>query len=95
MGARGAALGTADGVRYYPAVAGDAPVVDTNGAGDSLAAGFLTSDLLDGYSLADAMLRGQLLARHTCTLAAATSSRQALDERFAQILPPARSPSSA
>ena len=28
---------------------------------------------LDGYSLEDAILRGQIVARHTCTLKASTS----------------------
>jgi sugar/nucleoside kinase (ribokinase family) len=43
MGARGAVLGTADGVRWFGPVAHDRPVVDSNGAGDSLAVGFVTS----------------------------------------------------
>jgi sugar/nucleoside kinase (ribokinase family) len=51
----------------------EGPVVDTNGAGDGLAVGFLASYALDGYSLDDAILRGQIVARHTCTLKASTS----------------------
>lgn len=43
MGARGAVLDTADGVRWFGPVAHDRPVVDSNGAGDSLAVGFVTS----------------------------------------------------
>lgn len=85
MGARGAALGTADGVRYFAPVDHDQPVVDTNGAGDSLAVGFLASYVLDGCSPADAVLRGQLLARHTCTLIATSDgflTRRELDDRF-------------
>jgi sugar/nucleoside kinase (ribokinase family) len=74
MGARGCALGRREGVEFFPAVEMDAPVIDTNGAGDSLAVGFLTSYLLDGYSLQDSILRGQIAARHTCTLKATTSN---------------------
>ena len=88
MGARGAALGTPDGVRCFGPVADDHPVVDSNGAGDSLAVGFLASHVLDGYSLDDAVLRGQILARHTCTLTAARSdflTAQQLNERFAAL----------
>ena len=39
---------------------------DTNGAGDSLAVGFLSRYVLDGYGLEDAILRGQIAARHAC-----------------------------
>ncbi|MRR30307.1 carbohydrate kinase family protein, partial [bacterium] len=42
MGERGCALGTQNGVQYFPPVNMDVPVVDTNGAGDALAVGFLT-----------------------------------------------------
>ncbi|HEX3759886.1 MAG TPA: carbohydrate kinase family protein [Kofleriaceae bacterium] len=88
MGPRGAVLGTADGVRWFGPVAHEQPVVDTNGAGDSLAAGFLASYLLDGFAPGDAVQRGQLLARHTCTLAAGDDgflTRRELDERFAAL----------
>lgn len=73
MGARGCALGTLDGVAFYPPVEMEAPVIDTNGAGDSLAVGFVSSYVLDGYSLCEAVLRGQIAARHTCTLKATSS----------------------
>jgi sugar/nucleoside kinase (ribokinase family) len=88
MGARGAAIGTADGVRTFGPVADDRPVVDTNGAGDSLAVGFLAGHVLDGVSLPDAVLRGQILARHTCTLVAPKDrllTRRELDDRFAAV----------
>ena len=68
MGAQGCALGAGGAVRFFPPVVLDAPVVDSNGAGDSLAVGFLTSYVLDGYALEDAVLRGQIAARHACTL---------------------------
>ena len=88
MGARGAALGTADGVRRFGPVADGRPVVDTNGAGDSLAVGFLAGHVLEGRSLPDAVLRGQILARHTCTLVAPKErllTRRELDDRFAAL----------
>jgi sugar/nucleoside kinase (ribokinase family) len=42
--------------------------VDTNGAGDALAVDFLSSYVLEGRSLAGSSHRGQLAARHACTL---------------------------
>jgi sugar/nucleoside kinase (ribokinase family) len=74
MGARGCALGSREGIEYFPAVEMEAPVVDTNGAGDGLAVGFMTSYVLDGYSLHDSILRGQIAARHTCAQRASSSS---------------------
>jgi sugar/nucleoside kinase (ribokinase family) len=74
MGAQGCALGRQEGVEFFPAVELDAPVIDTNGAGDTLAVGFLTSYALDGYSFQDSILRGQIAARHTCTLKATSSN---------------------
>ena len=70
MGAEGCALGAAEGVTYFPPVEMDAPVRDTNGAGDTLAVGFLTSYVLDGYPLREAVRRGQIAARYTCALKA-------------------------
>jgi sugar/nucleoside kinase (ribokinase family) len=74
MGASGCALGTNNGIHYYEAVRSEQPVIDTNGAGDSLAAGFLSSHILEGYSIEEAVLRGQIAARHTCTLKANSSN---------------------
>jgi sugar/nucleoside kinase (ribokinase family) len=68
MGARGCALGAGGAVRRFPPVPSDRPVVDTNGAGDGLAVGFLTSFVLEGRTIEESVLRGQILARHTCTL---------------------------
>jgi sugar/nucleoside kinase (ribokinase family) len=85
MGAQGCALGTVDGIEFFPPVEMAAPVIDTNGAGDSLAVGFLTSFVLDGYSLRDSILRGQIAARHSCTLKASSSNlitREQLDLLF-------------
>ncbi len=74
MGARGCALGTRQGVAFFPPVEMEAPVIDTNGAGDGLAVGFLTSYVLEGYSLEDSVLRGQIAARHTCAQRGTSSS---------------------
>jgi acarbose 7IV-phosphotransferase len=85
MGARGCACGTAASIRYFPPVELDLPVVDTNGAGDMLAAGFLSSYVFDGYSLEDSVRRGQIAARHTCTLRGSSNgliNRAELDEFF-------------
>jgi sugar/nucleoside kinase (ribokinase family) len=74
MGAQGCALGTREGIEFFPAVEMDAPVIDTNGAGDGLAVGFVTSYVLDGFSLQDSILRGQIAARYTCTLKASSAN---------------------
>ena len=73
MGAQGCALGTRAGIRYFDPVKMDDPVIDTNGAGDGLAVGFLSSYVLDGYSLEDSIRRGQTAARYTCTQRASSS----------------------
>lgn len=70
MGAQGCAVGSQAGVQHFPAVELETPVIDTNGAGDGLAVGFLASFILDHYSLADSIRRGQIVARYTCTLKA-------------------------
>jgi len=87
MGAEGCALGTREGVGFFPAVEMERPVIDTNGAGDGLAVGFASSFVLDGYSLQDAILRGQITARYTCTLKASSSNLITLQEldRFFQM----------
>jgi len=73
MGARGCALGTRDDIRYFDPIDMDAPMIDTNGAGDSLAVGFLSSYVLGGYSPEDAIRRGQIAARYTCTQKASSA----------------------
>ena len=74
MGARGCALGAGREIRFFEAVQIETPVIDTNGAGDGLAVGFLASYVLDGYSLSDSILRGQITARHTCSQKASSSN---------------------
>ena len=74
MGAQGCALGARDGLHYFEPVSMNAPVIDTNGAGDGLAVGFLSSYVLDGYSLEDSIRRGQIAARYTCTQKASSAN---------------------
>jgi sugar/nucleoside kinase (ribokinase family) len=90
MGPQGCALGTQAGIQYFPPVSSDRLVVDTNGAGDSLAVGFLTSHVVEGRPLAESIHRGQLAARHCCTLRGTTDgliSARALDA-LAQVSAP-------
>lgn len=67
MGAHGALLVERDASRgtratHVPVPAVDLPVVDTTGAGDSLAVGFLDG-ILGGMPAQAALVRGQVLAR--------------------------------
>jgi len=73
-GAQGCALGTRDGIRLVGPVTMESPVVDTNGAGDSLAVGFLAGYVLEGRPLEESLRRGQVAARHACTQKARSSS---------------------
>ncbi len=66
MGPRGVALGDANGIVYYPAIELDLPVVDTSGAGDAFASGFLVSRVLESRSLEESVVRGQICARYKC-----------------------------
>jgi sugar/nucleoside kinase (ribokinase family) len=86
LGAQGCALGTRGGIQTFDAVKMDLPVIDTNGAGDGLAVGFLTSYLLDGYSLSDSVRRGQITACYTCTRKGCSSTLITRDqlERYFQ-----------
>lgn len=68
LGAKGCLVATADGVMHHLPVELPDPVVDTNGAGDSLAVGFVTAHVLEGRTVDEAVLWGQLAARHACTL---------------------------
>lgn len=65
-GANGCLVATSDLVRHHPPVALPEPVVDTNGAGDNLAVGFLVAALLDGLEFDRAVQRAQLAARWIC-----------------------------
>jgi sugar/nucleoside kinase (ribokinase family) len=84
LGSKGCALGTREGIRHFPPEPSDLPVVDTNGAGDALAVGFLTSHILEGRPLAESVRRGQLAARHCCALRA-TSDGLITSDRLARL----------
>ena len=58
----------------YTAVELAAPVVDANGDGDCLAAGFLSSYVFGGYPLAESIRRGQIAARYACTQKACSAN---------------------
>ena len=84
-GSQGCELVTATESLSLPAMTHPLAVVDTNGAGDSLAVGFLVAHFLEGYSLKDSLVRAQMVARHTCTLRGTSDgllTKQELDERF-------------
>ena len=72
MGAMGCAVGSDGEIERFAALEDDLPIVDTNGAGDGLAVGFLIARVLEGRSISDSVLRGQLCARHTCAQRAST-----------------------
>ncbi len=74
MGAKGCAVGTANaGIQLFPPVPMAEPVLDSTGAGDGLAVGFLSSYLREGYDLPAAIHRGQIVARYSCTQRANSS----------------------
>lgn len=73
LGADGCAAGAKGKIYYYPPIQIDQPIIDTNGAGDGLAVGFLSSYVIDGYTLEDSVLRGQIAARFTCSIRASSS----------------------
>lgn len=66
MGARGVALADASGIKNIAALELDLPVVDTSGAGDAFACGFLVSRVLEGRELEESVMRGQICARYKC-----------------------------
>lgn len=93
MGAKGCALGTKEGIQFFSPEPMDLPIMDTNGAGDGLAVGFLSSYVLGGRSLADSIRRGQIVARYTCALRATTSamiSAEQLEQYFQESKPHAK-----
>ncbi|MEU3748959.1 MULTISPECIES: adenosine kinase [Streptomyces] len=71
-GAEGAYLLTAGGLTHVPAVTPRAPVVDSNGAGDAFAAGFLFGRLT-GEDLGRCALYGSVAGAYACTVPATGS----------------------
>jgi len=80
MGNRGCSIGIDSNITRFPAIDFGEDVVDTTGAGDSLAAGFLCSWLFQGYSIEDSILRGQIAARFACSKRANSSDLITLEE---------------
>jgi sugar/nucleoside kinase (ribokinase family) len=74
LGAHGCAVASPAGLRFFGPVSLAAPVIDTNGAGDALAVGFLSSYVLGDWALEDSIRRGQIAARYTCAIKASSSS---------------------
>ncbi len=68
LGRNGAMLADRDGHARFAPENDPRPVVDTNGAGDSLAVGFLTARVIEGRPAEEAIRWGQIAARHACTL---------------------------
>lgn len=73
MGEKGCAVGTKSGITHFNPAELSEPVIDTNGAGDGLATGFLAGYYLEKMNLEDAVEMGQTVARYTCGLKADTS----------------------
>ncbi|MFN8199601.1 MAG: carbohydrate kinase family protein [Nakamurella multipartita] len=73
-GRRGVLVASARGVESFPPPELDLPIVDTNGAGDALAVGFLAAHVLQGRPIAAAVRRGQLAARWACAQRASSSA---------------------
>ncbi len=85
LGERGCGIGTREGIRYWPAIDLPEAVIDTNGAGDAFAVGFLASFCMDEFSLEDSILRAQIAARYTCSIRGSSAhliTRQKLDRYF-------------
>ncbi|MHA1887169.1 MAG: carbohydrate kinase family protein [Promethearchaeota archaeon] len=63
------------------------PVIDTNGAGDSLGAGFLVSLLFDEFPINESILRGQIFARYTCGLKASSNllNKENLEQLYSKM----------
>lgn len=89
MGSEGCVVGSREGVWYEsPVNIIEDPVIDTNGAGDSLGVGFLSSYFIEGYSLDDSIKRGQIAARHICGIKASSSNlirKTRLNELFIKL----------
>ncbi|HSH02257.1 MAG TPA: carbohydrate kinase family protein [Anaerolineae bacterium] len=83
-GADGAILATPNNIHHLPAIQTGPPIIDTNGAGDGLAVGFLTSYCLHGHDPLTALGHGQHNARHTCTLKANTNTLLTHAQLFAE-----------
>lgn len=89
MGSAGCAVGTKDGIKFFKAIKMNRAIVDTNGAGDGLAVGFLAGYCLEHLDVQPSIQRGQITARYTCSLKADTANLIGTDEldSYTQTLP--------
>lgn len=88
MGKHGCAMGSTNGIYHFDPPRLDLPIVDTNGAGDGLVVGFLSSYIFEGHDLETSILRGQIAARFTCGQKASSSNlitRESLN-KYSQLL---------
>ena len=67
-------MATPDILKYFDAIELDQPVIDTTGAGDGLAVGFLSSYYLEEQDLHESLKIAQIVARYYCTQKACTSN---------------------
>lgn len=74
QGDRGCALGVNNELTFLPPVSMSKPVLDCNGAGDSLAVGFLSAHVIEGLDIEQAVHWGQWAARWCCTQQATTDN---------------------
>jgi sugar/nucleoside kinase (ribokinase family) len=84
IGKQGVLYHKGDTIIRQPAILEGSTVIDTNGAGDSLAVGFLDGYWIEGLSLDESIRKGQTVARHTCTIRGNTAPfirREALKKR--------------
>ncbi|MCY3413438.1 MAG: carbohydrate kinase family protein [Candidatus Heimdallarchaeota archaeon] len=85
LGENGCFYADKNGVKKYPIVNLELPVIDTNGAGDSLAIGFLTARFFLNYNPDDSINLGQTLARYMCSQKAGKTEYISLDNLLALI----------
>jgi len=74
MGKKGCAIFINNDVRYFDSIEFGDPVIDTNGAGDGLAVGFLSQYFLEGRSIEQSIMSAQIVARYTCSKKASTKN---------------------
>ena len=92
MGKSGCALATRREIKFFKALEfKNLPIIDTNGAGDELAVGFLSSYVFERESLENSIKYGQICARYTCSIKASSSnliSKEQLDILYKEIFNP-------
>lgn len=75
MGKKGCTIGTKEKISFYNSIDLEKfPIIDTNGAGDGLVTGFISSYYFDNFNLNNSVLRAQICARYTCSLKGQTDN---------------------